>query len=121
MKMFSTLCLTVLLCSCYSIPEIEGFDKEAWTQEMVSCSDSKIEYAELILEHEDKLLGEGQAEVKALLGPPSENELYLRNQKFFYYDLTLNSDSCEVLFQRLSLRFDALDRVSEIMIIEGDN
>lgn len=72
--------------------------------------------AQFIIENQDKLLGEGQAEVKGLLGQPDEHELYRRNQKFFYYDLTPTKDICQ--YRRLSIRFDALDRVKELMIIE---
>lgn len=109
----------LLLVSCYSIPEIEGFNKAEWAAPLRECDDSKEEIARLILKNEALLLGEGQAEIKALLGDPDANELYVRNQKFLYYNLTA-SDSCPNVDKalRLSIRFDALDRVKELTIVE---
>lgn len=117
-KYLSFTGIILLLTSCYSVPEIDGFDKEEWLADFESCEDTKLALARTIIAHQELILGEGQAEVKALLGQPSEHELYRRNQKFFYYNLTPTQDSCEITGQRLSIRFDALDRVKELMIIE---
>ncbi|MEQ8470512.1 MAG: hypothetical protein RIC35_04970 [Marinoscillum sp.] len=110
--------LLVLLCSCYSTPKIEGFDPDLWKVEIRYCDQSKVELAKVLVNHKDQILGEGQAQIKKFLGQPSEHELYRRTQKFFYYNLT-PGDTCDIKTpQRLSIRFDALDRAKEIMIIE---
>lgn len=116
---FLLLGVLLLVFGCYSIPELPNFDVSRWSEELNNCQSTKLDLGQVIIANQDRLFGEGQAEIKALLGQPDENELYLRNQKFFYYDLTLPTDSCDGIFQRLSIRFDALDRVKEIMIIEG--
>lgn len=110
----------LIISSCYSIPEIEGFDQKAWSTVITDCEQSKEPLATILLANEDKLIGEGQAEIKALLGKPAANELYVRNQKFLYYNLTAG-DTCTNVDKalRLSIRFDALDRVKEIRIIEN--
>lgn len=116
---FIYLLLLFTLASCYPKIEIEDFDEKLWLTAFESCQSSKIEMGKLIVKNENKILGKGQAEVKALLGQPNEHELYRRNQKFFHYALT-PSDSCqEIRSQRnLSILFDALDRAKEVMISE---
>lgn len=105
----------ITLQGCYSIPNIEGFDSAQWNKKLKSCNDNRLSQAEILIEQADKLYAEGEAEIKTLLGNPSEHELYERNQKFFYYNLT--PENCPE-GRRLSVRFDALDRVKEVMIIE---
>lgn len=108
----------IALCSCYSSPKIEGFDPDLWKVEIKYCDQSKVALAEILVKHKEKLLGEGQTKIKKFLGQPSKHELYRRTEKFFYYNLT-PGDTCDIETpQRLSIRFDALDRAKEIMIIE---
>lgn len=118
MKTTLPLFLMIILVSCYSTPQIEGFDEREWRTEIQRCDQSKVTLARLLIENQEQLLGEGQAEIKALLGNPYANELYQRNQKFFYYKLT-PPDTCANVEEelQLSIRFDALDRVKELMII----
>lgn len=115
-KTIGPICIIVFLSGCYSIPNIDGFDRAAWNAN--DCQNPRINQQSVIMEQQEKLLAEGQAEIKTLFGQPDEHELYNRNQKFFYYDLA--PDSCESLYQmkRLSIRFDALDRVKEVLVIE---
>ncbi len=116
---FFLLILTVLMCSCYPKISIEGFDNEAWQKPIETCDDNKESLAQLLIMQQDKILGKGQAEIKELLGQPSEHELYRRNQKFFFYILT-PADTCKnVMIQtKLSIKFDAIDRAKELMIEE---
>lgn len=110
--------IILLVSSCYSTPKIEGFDPDVWKVEIKYCDQSKVALAQVLVDHKEQLLGAGQAQVKKYLGQPNEHELYRRTQKFFYYNLT-PGDTCEIEQpQRLSIRFDALDRAKEIMIIE---
>lgn len=106
------------LFSCYSTPKIEGFDPKIWRVDLRYCDQSKLALAKVLIDHKDQLLGEGQAQIKKFLGQPDEHELYRRTEKFFYYNLT-PGDTCDIESpRRLSIRFDALDRAKEIMIIE---
>jgi len=111
-----TLLIPLAFClSCYTTPQVEGFDRQAW-ESAVSCDDDRLSEGRVLLAHEEQLLSSNQNEIQALLGSPSEHELYSRNQKFFYYDLR---PVCDTLpGQRLSIRFDALGRVNEIQIIK---
>ncbi|MEQ8239844.1 MAG: hypothetical protein RIA69_11565 [Cyclobacteriaceae bacterium] len=110
----------ISLTSCYTTADIPGFDQEAWLTEITTCNDDKVKQAELIVANEILLLSSGQAIIKKLLGQPAENELYNRNQKFFHYNLTAGDTCSNVEKQlRLSIRFDALDRAKEIIILEN--
>ena len=118
MKALSIIIVIVLLTGCYSTPKIEGFDKDLWKTPIKYCDQDKLELAKILEKNEDKLLGEGQTQIKKLLGQPDEHELYRRTEKFFYYNLTAG-DTCNIEQQRrLSIRFDALDRAKEVVIIE---
>lgn len=118
MKKLSVLFLSILLSSCYSTPTIPGFKPEVWKVPITYCDQSKMELANVLIENKEQLLGEGQAQIKQLLGKPDEQELYRRTEKFYYYNLT-PGDTCAIeTSRRLSIRFDALDRAKEIMIIE---
>lgn len=117
MKKFLTVCpLILVLSSCYPVPEIDGFDLEAWGK-APGCDTLKTRQAKLLISQSEKLLGKGEATVKGLLGKPSEHELYNRNQKFFYYGLT--DKNCPAP-KRLSVKFDALDRAKEIRIVHWE-
>lgn len=113
MRILFLIPLTICL-SCYKAPQIDGFDTQAW-KESISCDQNRLDEANVLLANEQKLLSANQNEVQELLGNPDEHELYSRNQKFFYYNLSPKCDS--IPGQRLSIRFDALGRVNEIQII----
>lgn len=107
----------ILLSGCYKVPQLSGFDQQAWLQ-LPTCTSTHVAQAEAVESQQDVLLGLGQAPIKALLGAPAEHELYYRNQKFFHYDLT-PPGGCDGLGQkRLSIRFDALDRVKEVRVTQ---
>ncbi|WP_258104616.1 hypothetical protein [Marinoscillum sp. MHG1-6] len=118
-KSFYFTAIVALLTSCYPKIELENFDDLAWRQPLKPCDSAKLVLAKAVVDQQDKILSKGQAEVKGLLGNPDEHELYTRNEKFFYYNLTM-SDSCGKAqsAKRLSIRFDALDRAKEVMIIK---
>ena len=101
--------------SCYQAPQIDGFDKQTWKQE-ISCNQDRLAEANILIKNDSLLLSANQNEIQELLGNPDEHELYSRNQKFFYYNLKPTCDS--VPGQRLSIRFDALGRVNEVQIIK---
>ena len=118
MKKSVFLILAITLAGCNSTPKIPGFNEEIWKVPITYCDQNKLDLAKVLIEHKEQLLGEGQTQIKSLLGQPDEHELYKRSEKFFYYNLT-PGDTCNIQTPRkLSIRFDALDRAKEIMIIE---
>ena len=110
-----TFLFIVILCSCYSIPEIDGFDSEKWKASDV-CSDYRIQAAELLEANEQKIQGLIQKEIQELLGVNRRHELDKRNEQFFYYPITVDCGD-SIPNTSLSFRFDALGRVKEVQLI----
>lgn len=105
----------LLLASCTSAPQIEGFNKDAWTASAL-CSEERIALARLVMDNEEKLLSYTQPEVEALLGSAPRHELHGRNEKFFFYPIAKNCPD-SVPDQSLFVRFDALGRAKEVLIL----
>ncbi|XOV94743.1 MAG: hypothetical protein ACFHWX_08565 [Bacteroidota bacterium] len=115
---YSWLLLSLIVYSCYKAPNIDGFNPATW-KENITCATNRLPAAKVLLKHEGELLTLNQNEITELLGKPDEHELYSRNQKFFYYNLTAKCDSLPI--QRLSIRFDALGRANEINIFQMED
>lgn len=66
----------------------------------------------------EKLLSLNELQIVELLGRPDQNELYKRNQKFYYYFLQPSPDcpapAPEAL--RLVIRFNAMGLAKEVSI-----
>jgi outer membrane protein assembly factor BamE (lipoprotein component of BamABCDE complex) len=67
-----------------------------------------------------KLLALSEQEIVTLLGKPDENELYKRNQKFYYYFLEPSKQCSDTLGendpQKLVIRFNAIGLAKEVSI-----
>ena len=109
----SFLCISLLVSSCYHAPEVPGFDADKWKASPETCDGYRIGSIQLLLDNFEVLKGSTQNEVRLLLGPESQHSLYLRNQKFFFYDLNCANYSGKK--EHLRIRFDALGHVREIL------
>jgi hypothetical protein len=67
----------------------------------------------------DKFLALNEQEIISLIGKPDENELYTRNQKFFYYNIEA-SPSCTSSTvgkpKQLVIRFNAIGLAKEAIV-----
>lgn len=106
--------LTLILSACYRAPKVPDFNKEEWINLKGSCDTPRVSMAEQIRESFDLLKGASQNEVRVLLGKPDRHQLYLRNQKFFFYDLQCPEYGAPK--KQLRIRFDALGEVREILV-----
>ena len=115
---YSYLLLSALLLGCsQSNVEIPGFDIAAWNSSAV-CSTVRMEGAAVIVENEDLFLGKSQPDIEALFGQAPRHELWMRNEKFFYYPLTRE---CEGEPDKsLFFRFNALGNCKEVLILLDD-
>jgi hypothetical protein len=110
---YLTIAIAILLTSCYSAPEVEGFERDVWDSALTDCSDYRYEFVSDFVQRDDNaVITSNQNEVKALFGNPTRHRLFNRNQKFFYYQL--NCDNTH----EMAVRFDALGRVKEITLEE---
>lgn len=71
-----------------------------------------------LMDQKAELLALSELDIVELLGRPDQNELYTRNQKFYFYFLTPSS-SCDTPAekpQRLMIRFNAVGLAQEILV-----
>lgn len=110
--------LTVLSCS-KPLPTLEGLDASRWKEDKNGCLRQRATMREAIDREKEKLLSLDQMEVVSLLGRPDQNELYSRNQKFFYYFLdpapACGGESAPGA-ERLVIRFNAVGLAKEVAI-----
>lgn len=125
LRLRSAVCVSALLVLLFlsgcgkSVPSLEGFDLEQWKQDKNACGTYRSSNLETFKNQKEKLLALKEMQVVELLGRPDKNELYKRNQKFYYYYLkpspecsTNNPDDNA----RLAIRFNAMGLAKEIMI-----
>lgn len=111
-----------VLLACLScgrpIPSLENFDLTAWQSDKDGCAGKRAHLIEPLQKQKDKLLGLSEMQIVDMLGKPDQNELYKRNQKFYFYFLQPGSlcgnDSVPAL--RLSIRFNAMGLAKEVMV-----
>lgn len=121
MRSLSVGCMLVcLMClSCRKpLPELKGIETEVWTADKNGCSGVRANSIEALKEQKTALLGLSEMEIVQVLGKPDRNELYKRNQKFYYYYLQ-PAPECEQhpdSALRLAIRFNAMGLAKEISV-----
>lgn len=123
MKAIRSLSLFLIVVSCLScgrdLPEIRGIDKTTFARDRNGCLNQRRTMVKAIQNEKDKLLALDEMEIVAILGKPDHNELYKRNQKFFYYYLhpsprcSLQTDTVSL---RLIIRFNAMGLAKEVSV-----
>ena len=110
----------LFLFSCgKSLPSFEGIDLQAWKDDKQACQGTRTSMMNAMETQSKKLLSLSQQEVISLLGKPDENELYKRNQKFFYYFVQPSatcSNSNTQNPKKLVIRFNAVGLAKEVSI-----
>jgi len=119
--MLSRLSLFLLLLvtiSCgKSLPEISDVDLDSFSKDKNACGQYRTSVIQTLDSQKDKLLALDERQIVELLGSPDRNELYKRNQKFYYYYLKpspeCNSTTAPL---RLAIRFNAMGLAKEVML-----
>lgn len=117
----SFLFIIVLESSCgKELPVLDGIDRQAWKDDKNACGEERTKMIDSITSQKEKLLGLSESDVVSLLGKPDRNELYKRNQKFYYY-FVQPSEDCDSEFKvghpaRLVVRFNAMGLAKEISV-----
>ena len=117
-KPFTLLLLLLISCG-KSLPSFENMDLKAWKDDKLACGGKRTAMIETMQGQTEKLLALNEQEIISLLGKPDENELYKRNQKFFYYFLQpssscTNSESVDP--KKLVIRFNAVGLAKEVAV-----
>jgi len=117
----SAVAAALIVTSCgKALPQLEGVDLAAWKDDKNACSGKRWPIAEQIAQQKDKLLALSEDDIVSVLGKPDQNELYTRNQKFFYY-FVQPAPACApggAPAKRLAFRFNAMGLAKEIAIEE---
>lgn len=110
------LFLALLVFACERpLPTLEGIDLKEWKNDKNGCHGKRASMIKPLEEQKKKLQGLTEMQIMALLGRPDQNELYSRNQKFYYYSLEPGK-ACGNAGEskRLSVRFNATGVAKEL-------
>jgi hypothetical protein len=103
--------LALLMAGCgKNLPSLDGVDSAKWKSDKNACLGLRREMEASLRTEMVKLKGLPEMDVISLLGRPDANELYKRNQKFYYYFVS-PAPACtshDSVSQRLVLRFNAM-------------
>jgi hypothetical protein len=120
-RSLSIIAYAVFVFSCGNdLPELKGIDKSEWIADKHACGDKRSKMVTSLQTEKDKLLALSEMEIVEVLGRPDENELYKRNQKFYYYHLNPGKEFCDTASDttvlKLVIRFNAMGLAKEISI-----
>lgn len=111
--------LSLVLVSCgKQLPDLAPIDVAQWRTDKGGCGNIRWSSIQQLTEQLEELKALSEGDVVTLLGRPDRNELYKRNQKFYYYDIEPGkacSDSIKTN-QQLILRFNAMGLAKEVTI-----
>lgn len=110
-----------LLTACQKDIRLDGFEPQKWKADPNGCNGDRKKLMGILLKNQKTLIGYNEMEIKAFLGKPDSQDLQTRGQKFFEYGVEGNSLCDQASSQSptiLRIRFDALDRVTEVAVYE---
>lgn len=117
-------CALIFACaltsSCgKSTPTLDGVDLAVWKEDKNACKGDRKKFTDAITKEKTKLLALDEIKIVSILGNPDRNELFKRNQKFYYYFLEpapeCSGDSLPSS-QKLIIRFNAMGLAKEVEI-----
>jgi len=116
-KLFVFILLACFACD-KPLPQLENMDLEIWRKDKNGCHGDRANMVTQLNEQREKLKGLSEDGILKLLGKPDQNELYKRNQKFFYYfvEPSVKCDSTKTKAKRLSIRFNAMELAKDVVI-----
>jgi hypothetical protein len=100
------------------IPSLEGIDLTKWKADKGACRSERKLYIDALIKQKNRLKGLAESDIIELLGRPDQNELYKRNQKFYYYNIDPGKDCMQAdsTQRKLSIRFTAMGIAKDIVI-----
>ena len=118
MKRLPWMILLVLFSCGKELPTLESIDLNTWKEDKNGCGQVRTASVASLEEQKEKLLGLSEKQIIELLGRPDRNELYKRNQKFYYFSLDPASGcpSPHASPRELILRFNAMGFVKEVAL-----
>ena len=100
-----------------SLPSFDGINLATWKNDRNGCLGTRLKTIRNLQDQKNKLQGLTEMQIIDLMGRPDQNELYKRNQKFYYYGLEPGV-ACggQAQTRRLSVRFTAMGIAKEIAV-----
>lgn len=117
-SLVNTLVILFIFGCGRSLPALT-IDLKQWAQDRNGCQGLRAKMKSTIEREKEKLLGLTEQQVLTLLSRPDQNELYKRNQKFYYYYLEPSqhcTPAASVHAIQLVVRFNAMGVAKEISI-----
>jgi hypothetical protein len=114
-----TIALLITLSCRNAPPTLDQIDLDAWKGDKLACAGKRTSMRAAMQSQSNKLLALSEKEIIDLLGKPDENELYTRNQKFYYYFLEPSKACSETVTgepRRLVIRFNATGLAKEVSL-----
>lgn len=101
-----------------ALPPLNDIEVETWQADKNGCAGKREPSIEHIKEQRRNFLGLSEMEIVKVFGMPDRNELYKRNQKFYYYYLQASPDCPTHLDAplKLAIRFNAMGLAKEISV-----
>jgi hypothetical protein len=119
MKKILGISLAVILFSCGKpLPDLAPVDLDIWKSDRGGCNNQRAAFVNDFIAQQEELKGLSEDNIIKLLGRPDRNELYKRNQKFYYYDIEpgKNCDPNATANQQIVIRFNAMSMAKEVSI-----
>ncbi len=109
----------LLAVACTKPVQLTGFDVQSWQADPNGCLGYRKGLIDTLMAQKHKLLGLGQDEILVALGEPTRHEIHKRSRQFFIYAIS-STQACnptpkQLKKENLTLRFNALGRVHEII------
>lgn len=119
-RWLNCILILLILSGCgKSLPTLDNLDLEQWEKDKNACGSYRKDNINTLLAQKEKLLALKEMQIVDLIGRPDRNELYKRNQKFFYYYLKPAPDCSNYKadnVSRLAIRFNAMGLAKEVMV-----
>jgi len=109
----------LLISSCGRSTPTLTIDLNQWTEDRNGCLGLRSKMMDVMEREKEKLLGLTEQQIITLLSRPDQNELYKRNQKFYYYYLEPSQQCVPPTTghaMQLVIRFNAMGVAKEISI-----
>jgi hypothetical protein len=110
-----------MVTACSSSAKEFNFDDKSWKNDLNGCKGDRVKLAPQVETFRMKLLTRKEYVIRGLFGKPDAEELLERSQKIYIYYISpgpkCKTGSTDIQDQKaLSVRFDALGKVREIML-----
>lgn len=109
----------LLISSCGKSLPVLTINLKQWIEDRNGCRGLRSAMLATIDREKEKLLGLTEQQIVTLLSRPDQNELYKRNQKFYYYYLEPSQQCASNVSghaRQLVIRFNAMGLAKEVSI-----